>query len=331
MKRILILTTGGTIACTKTDMGYTPTLDGSQLLSYIDEDLSFMDIQVKTVLNKDSTNVTPEDWMTLADVIYENRRDFDGMVVLHGTDTMAYTASAISFMTIGADFPIVFTGSQIPIEQEGSDGRKNLRDAIHTAAFSGAKGVFVVFQGDIINGCCATKADTHELDAFESVDGKLSGCIRKGLVVLENYPLRQNKMEYRWKRQVDNQILYLKIIPGMSAELLDLAVLKKSRAVILEAFGLGGIPVEGGFLEKIEELNQAGIPVIVTTQCSHGQCDMSVYQVGKEALKKGAVCTNIISKEALLTKIMWGLAETSDPEKLKKLLVEELCGEFGGR
>lgn len=329
-KKILLLTTGGTIACTEGTDGFTPTLPGEELLSHVPGISRYADIRVQGILNKDSSNMNPQDWVTIADAVFENRNGYDGIVILHGTDTMAYSAAAVSFMTLGAELPIVFTGSQRPIGQPDSDGPKNIRDAVLTACSDGIRGVFIVFDGQILNGCCASKVNTSELHAFESVSGHSVGRVQDDRVTFLNIPRRNYEKELLWKRCYENSVLFLKVIPGMDAGLLEIAKTKFYRAVILEAFGLGGIPdEESGLLAQIEKLRREGVLVMVTTQCSYGKCDMEVYEVGRAALKKGALCSRVVAKEALLAKMMWGLGITKDTHELARLLFDDYCGELG--
>lgn len=331
-KKILLLTTGGTIACTEGEHGFAPTMPGEALLAHVPEISQYADVTVLPVLNKDSSNMNPGDWICIADAIYENRMDYDGIVVLHGTDTMAYSAAAVSFMTMGAEVPVVFTGAQHPVGQPGSDGPGNLRDAVCTACFPALRGVFLVFDGQILNGCRASKVSTSELHAFESVGGSLMGTVRDRQVRLIKAPERNWEPAFCWRRRLEERVLFLKLVPGMDAKVLELVYGNHYRAVILEAFGLGGIPGgESGILEEIGKLCEAGILVLVTTQCSRGLCDMSVYEVGQKALEAGAVCTGVAAKEALLAKVMWGLALTEDPAQLRTLLEHDFCGELGGR
>lgn len=328
-KRILLLTTGGTIACTKSDSGYVPTLSGEELLEHVPQVRSYARLQVQPLLNKDSTNIVPQDWISIADAIYAHRDGYDGMVVLHGTDTMAYSSSAVSFMTLGVRIPVVFTGSQHPMGQPGSDAPRNLADAICTACQCPVPGVFLTFDGTVFNGSCVSKVSTSELHAFESCGGLPAGHVRDGVLRTEALPDRSEPAGRLWRRALDSRVLFLKITPGMDGALLELAAQGGYRVLVLEGFGLGGIPAgESGLLERIALLRSRGILVVVTTQCSRGRCDMTVYEAGQAALEHGALCSSVISKEALLTKLMWILAQTEDPGEIEQLLFRDFCGEL---
>jgi len=327
-KRVLLITTGGTIACVSGTEGFSPALTGEQLLHCVPGLLPQIDIDVYAVLNKDSSNMSPNDWVVIANAIQEKYSEYDGIVVLHGTDTMAYSAAGVSFMTMGIDCPVIFTGAQKPMREADSDAPKNLKDAVCAAAFLKLKGVFIVFAGWLLNGCGAFKASTTDISAFESYSGKIVGEVIDNNIKLINIPPRNWDNGYRWIQKVNDRVLYIKIIPGFKLELLEVARQAKYKIVILEAFGLGGLPSEtNGLLKEISELCRNGILVIVTTQCSHGQCDMTVYKVGQEALKCGVVCADIYGKETLVAKVMWGLGISDNIEVLLNILNYNFCGE----
>lgn len=328
-KKILLLTTGGTIACTKGTNGYAPTLSGETLLEYVPQVRRYADIQVKALLNKDSTDIVPQDWIAIADAIYTNRSDYDSVVVLHGTDTMAYSASAVSFMTLGVEIPVVFTGSQRPMGQPDSDGPLNLSDAVCTACLCKFGGVFLVFDGTVFNGSRVSKISTDDPHAFESCGCPPVGRVERNTLEITAPPRRDIQAGHTWRRSLDSHVLFLKITPGMDRALLELALKEQYRAVVLEGFGLGGIPDgESGLLEEITALRRQGILVIVTTQCSRGCCDMSVYEAGQKALRHGAICSSVIAKESLLTKLMWCFAQSQNAAQVESLLFHDFCGEL---
>lgn len=329
-KRILLLTTGGTIACTPGGNGFAPTLPGGRLLGTVPEVLQYADVHICPLLNKDSSNMLPQDWITIARAVFEQQRLYDGIVILHGTDTMAYSAAAVSFMTMGISIPVVFTGAQRPLALSDSDAPRNLRDAVCAACSCPFPGVFVMFAGHLLNGCCCSKADTTKLCAFESPNEKLVGVVKEDRLVFFDPPRRCCDARYFWHMDLNRKVLYLKITPGIDAGLLEFARSHHYAGIILEAFGLGGIPAgKDGLLEKISELRQCNIPVIVTTQCVRGKCDMSIYEVGQSALKEGVLCPNVMSKEALLAKVMWLLSFIRDGSEFSHLLLSDFCGESG--
>ncbi|QNL43914.1 asparaginase [Oscillibacter hominis] len=329
MKKILLLTTGGTIACTGGGAGYAPTLDGSALLSYVPEVRGLADIELTGILNIDSSNMQPEDWELIAKTIRDAEDRYDGIVIVHGTDTMAYTSSAVSFMTLGLRKCVVFTGAQIPISKEGSDGRENLLDAVCTACSSGLTGVYVVFGGKIMPGCCVSKCDTEARAAFQCVNRREVGCVHQGKLRIFEYPSAPAGRP-EWHIRVDNRVLLWKVTPGLSPDLLDACIEARYKIIILEAFGVGGLPMlRNSFLPKIIEWRERGILTVVTSQCHRGRCDMTIYETGRLALNQGAVCAGNMTREALLTKLMWILSITEDTDEIIALLRQNCCGEFG--
>lgn len=173
MKRILLLTTGGTIASRPTEEGLAPGLDGATLSHHLGSLADRYDLTVRDILQLDSSNIQPEEWRLIARHVYEARNDFDGIVISHGTDTMAYTASVLTFMVLGIPIPVVLTGAQLPIEHPLTDGVDNLRTALAMAA-SGRPGVFLAFNRKVMLGCRAVKTHTTDFGAFDSVNWPLA-------------------------------------------------------------------------------------------------------------------------------------------------------------
>ncbi len=331
MKRILVITTGGTIACTSTKAGLTPTMTGQQMLSLVPQCMEHAELTCKALMNLDSTNIQPEDCLRIAETIRDEEKNYDGIVVLHGTDTMAYSAAAVSFMTLGIEKPVVFTGAQIPISQPDSDAFRNLRDAVYAAAAIPLTGVYVVFCGRIINGSSVCKTDTQALDAFSSVNTTDVGEVDSGKAFLKiHYAPLRNSREFPWRASISADVLLLKLYPGVRPSMLDYETVKTYRTVIIEAFGAGGIPaLERSFLPRIRTLCEHGMLTVITTQCWHGASDISVYEVGRNAARCGAVSAGCIAREALVSKMMWAVSITDNFETLKHILLTDYCGEFG--
>ena len=197
-KKLLILTTGGTIACTAGACGYVPTLTAEKILAFVPDPPDAV-LSVRAILSKDSSNITPCDWQLIARTIKDLHKEFDGIVVLHGTDTMAYSAAAVEFMTLGVPIPVIFTGAQRPIGLPDSDGAGNLCDALHAACCELLRGVFVVFDGVILNGCNVSKFDTTEDHAFDSVIGQPVGRIENGRVQVCATPRRCTDPNFFWR------------------------------------------------------------------------------------------------------------------------------------
>lgn len=324
-----MITTGGTIACSLQGGGLTPTLNGEELLSFLPKYKHIADITIHPILNMDSSNIQPEDWVKISNVIYENINRYDGIVIVHGTDTMAYSSSAISFLTLGCiNKPVILTGSQVPINQKGSDGIDNLLNSFQVINDGRLKGVFIVFNGYVINGCSATKINSISKNAFRSVNCEYVATFTCDKLIINRLPKRLS-LNLNFKINMNKSIFLLTLFPGMGPNMLKEISKMNYKAVIIEGFGVGGIPtMEKSFLPTIELLVSRNIIPIITTQCLIGGTDISIYEVGRMAQAAGAVCAGAMTREALVTKLMWCLAQTSNVKEIKHMLKINYCGEL---
>ncbi len=355
MKKILVLATGGTIASTPSPDGLIPALDVNALLRGIDEITGNYDITAKDILNLDSSNIQPEEWVLIARKVYEavESDENDGIVITHGTDTMGYTASILSFMLAGISKPVVLTGSQLPIIHPLTDAAENLRYALAMAA-SGVPGIFVAFNRKILLGCRAVKVRTTGFDAFESVNypyiskGGAAGlefneeAIKgRGLFYSEDMlgaeefekslkpDFRGDREQFSLKDNICNDVFLIKLTPGLNPIIFDMLLDMKYKGVVIEAFGAGGLHyVNRDLIAKLEKLVQAGIPVVVSSQCLYERSDMSIYEVGKKALEHGVISAFDMTTEAAVTKLIWTLGQTQDMEEIRKYFATNLVGEI---
>lgn len=320
-KRIILLATGGTIACRRTPDGLTPALNAAELLQSVSirEDVS---IECRDVFSMDSSNIQPEEWSLLARAADDAMQDADGVVVTHGTDTMGYTAAALSFMLLGQTKPIIVTGSQLPLGAPLSDAETNLSCAIE-AALQGVPGTYVCFHRKLIHGARAVKTRTTSFDAFDSVNRSLAGMVDSEGVhflrpVLTDTP-------YCCRPDVDSRVLLLKLIPGTQPDVLDFVAQAGYRGLVIEAFGLGGLHyIRRNLVEKLRMLRQRGVRVLVVTQCMYEKADLSIYEVGTQLLRTDVISGMDMTTEAAVTKMMWALAQPNTDE----LLTTNLCGEI---
>lgn len=319
MKKILLVATGGTIASKSSEHGLAPALGSEELLSYVPEIKSFCNVDAVQIFNIDSTNVTPEHWLKIAQTIRENYEKYDGFVVCHGTDTMAYSAAAISYLVQHSPKPIVFTGSQKPIDREDTDARINLRDSFLYATSEYASDTVIVFQGKVIVGTRAKKIRTKSFNAFESVDFPNLANIRDGRVIQYIKTPKSETAEFYDK--LDTRVGLLSLTPGMKGEILD-AYFRLNDAVVLSGYGAGGVP-EGdyyGFYEVIESWKNKGKTLAVTTQVQHEGSDMSVYKVGQGLKERFDILEGFaMTYEGIITKLMWILGQTKDDEEIRKM------------
>ena len=324
-KKILLLTTGGTIASVPGGEGLEPMRSGV-MERELEQLRTYYDIQVRDVMCLDSSNIRPEEWQLIAREIFEGRTGFDGIVVSHGTDTMAYTASAVTFMLPGIDLPVVFTGSQLPLADMLSDGPENLRTAFAMAA-SGCPGVFLAFDRKVMLGCRAVKVRASGFSAFESVNARYPGRVSNlGLVLEENMlPKIQGKPEL--KPEISKNVFLLKLTPGLNPAVFDMLAAMGYRGIVVEAFGLGGFNVLNKGLRGIQRAVEDGISVVVTTQCLYDSSDLRVYQVGNKLLEMGVIQGKDMTSEAAMTKLMWAIGQGMEQSQIARLFQQNLAGE----
>ena len=325
-KKILLLTTGGTIASLPGGEGLEP-----QRSDVMERELNqlrtYYDITVKDVMCLDSSNIRPEEWQQLAQQIYDLRQGFDGIVISHGTDTMAYTASAVTFMLPNIDLPVVFTGSQLPLADILSDGPDNLRTAFAMAA-SGHPGVFLAFDRKVMRGCRAVKVRASGFSAFESVNAQYVGIVSNQGLVINHNTLPKPYGATQLQTNISKDVFLLKLTPGLSPAIFDALVAMGYKGIVMEAFGLGGVNVLNEGLQGIRKAVEAGVSVVVTTQCLYDSSDLRVYQVGNKLLELGVIQGRDMTSEAAMTKLMWAIGQGFGPADIAVLFRESLAGEI---
>ena len=325
-KQILLLTTGGTISSHPGREGLEP--DRSGILSrQIQQLRTYYDIVVQDVMCLDSSNIRPEEWQKLARHIFANRRGFDGIVISHGTDTMAYTASAVTFMLPDIDLPVVFTGSQLPLTDVLSDGPDNLRTAFAMAA-SGQPGVFLAFDRKVMLGCRAVKVRASGFSAFESINAHYAGHVSNRGLVLNPCVLPRSQGKTRLLDSLSKDVFLLKLTPGMQPGIFDALLTLGCRGIVIEAFGLGGLNVLGELLAGLHRAVEQGVSVVVITQCLYDSSDLRVYQVGNQLLDAGVIQGRDMTAEAAMTKLMWALGQDMDQKQIADVFAQNLAGEI---
>ncbi|MGN1053548.1 MAG: asparaginase [Candidatus Scatosoma sp.] len=323
MKKILLIATGGTIASTTGKSGLSPTIPAEELLKYVPEIGEFCKTDCVQPFNIDSTNVTPAHWLTLSDLICGDYAKYDGFVICHGTDTMAYTAAALSYLIQNSKKPVVLTGAQKPIDKEDTDARVNLRDAFAYAASEKAAQITIAFHGKIIAGTRAKKIRTKSFNAFESVDFPVLGTVREGKVLQYIDPPEsvKNAEQPRFFHRLDGKVGLCCLTPGFSAEVLD-AYFQNNDAVVLSGYGTGGIP-DGenyGLYEVIERWKGKGKTLVVTTQVQSEGSDMNIYRVGRDFKERFSILESFdMTWESVITKLMWILSVTRDEAETERL------------
>lgn len=329
MSRILMISTGGTLASSHSEMGLSPGLHGDDILSRIAGLTDNFDVDIEELFMLDSSNMQPEEWSELAARIYDRRGEYDGIVVLHGTDTLAYTAGALSFALQGIEIPVVLTGSQVSIENPIADATENCRAALHMAA-SGCPGVYVAFNRKIMFGTRASKVRTRSFDAFESINYPYAARIdSSGLVVNPSVPVHRDGVCVL-RNAFCADFFLLKLFPGISPDIFRQLAVLGVRGVYIEAFGIGGLPFwRRSLTGPIGEAVANGMTIAVGSQCLYEGSDFTVYEVGRQVLGCGVIETGNMTTEAAVTKLMWTLGQYSDPDEVRRIMQTNLLGELG--
>ncbi len=328
MKKVLLLTTGGTIASTAGTDGLSPEIMPPALQNAIGELRRHYDIDCRSILNLDSSNIQAEEWQLIARNVYDALPDYDGVVITHGTDTMAYTASMLTFMLQNLKKPVVLTGSQLPISSPLSDAQGNLAVAF-AAVNQGVPGVSIAFDHKIISGCRAVKVRAMGFDAFESVNSPDRGEVLANGLHLYRKKLPDNDQPCRLKDQICNDVFLLKLIPGTNPKIFDMLLQMDYRGIVLEAFGAGGLHfIRRDLTEKLRRMVDNGVAVVVCSQCLYDTSDFSIYEVGRKILEAGVIPAGDMTTEAVVTKLMWTLGQTSDMQKIRTAFATNYAGEI---
>ncbi|EJO22359.1 L-asparaginase, type I [Selenomonas sp. FOBRC6] len=309
MKKILLLATGGTIAARETEYGLRPAFTAEDMRAAIGTTGST--IEVVDLLSLDSTNITPSHWQMIARKVAVCHTDYDGFIITHGTDTMAYTAAALYYMLEHIDRPVVLTGSQRPLGRDGSDAEGNLRLA-YEAACSGFAGVCLAFGGRLIHGNTAKKIHSLADDAFRSI----------GLTEIDLTAPVAPTAPFRLHDALDTRVAVIRLYPGMKPITIDAHIASGYRGIILEGYGLGSVPgddAEESFLPSLDRAKTRACTIVLTTQCIEGGADITHYEVGVRAAELGALSGGTLPIEALYARLMILLAETPEGETVKAL------------
>lgn len=325
MKRILIIATGGTIASTEDGAGLAPTLTGKELAARVPLIDTLCELDFVQPMNIDSTNMRPLDWLRIARVIEEAYERYDGFVILHGTDTMAYTAAALSYLVQGSEKPIVLTGSQQPMASPFTDAKLNLYHSVLYACDPASRDVSVVFGGKVICGTRARKQRTMSFNAFTSMNYPSIAYARGEKIVRPAgvVPAAKTGARPHFFDALDDRVIVLKLTPELRPSIFELLA-PDYDAVILETFGIGGIPAyDGSYQQAIYRWVESGRALVVTTQVPEEGLDLGVYEVGRAyADRSGILRGDDMTTEALVAKTMWALGQTREPAELARLFYE---------
>lgn len=318
MKKLLLITTGGTIASVQMGKGLEPALNSRQLLDRVSEIENFCSVECLELFNLDSVELGSKHWQAVSAEIEKNYQSYDGFVVTCGTDAMSYCAAALSYLIQNSPKPVVITGAQYPFGAVNSDAKANLFDAFLTAA-SDANGVSVVFGGKIISGVCAVKVDTRSLCAFESVNRPLIGTVQNGKAVI-TAPHKFNG-DLKFEKAVNGKVGVLIITPEMPAELISAAA-KAVRGLVVCSLGSGGIP--SYCFDALKTASKDTL-IAVVTQCRFGETDLAIYRTGVEAQSAFSPLTaGKMTVEHTVIRLAYALSDNRELDKAAEIFKSDI-------
>lgn len=334
-KRLLIINTGGTIGMRMTDKGFSP--DSTVLRSQLEEIISRWGTQAPDYEVHeydpllDSANFCPSDWLRIANDIVHCYEDFDAFLVLHGTDTMAYTASALAFMLRGLEKNVILTGSQLPLSLRRNDARENLITAMVIASEYHVPEVCVVFGSVLLRGCRATKISASSFDAFDSPNAPPLATIGTNIRVFENRVHQPEVIDNRVSILPirDVAVATLRLFPGIDARVLDNLLQTPLQGLILESYGSGNGPSHyKEFISTLQKARDRGIVIVNVSQCRHGSIAQESYATGRAMSDAGLVSGCDMTIEAALTKLMFLFSRELDVDQIRQKISQNMVGEL---
>jgi L-asparaginase len=334
---VLIIYTGGTLGMSYDDAGALVPFNFGKILEKI-PNLNNMNISITVISFPepiDSSNINLQHWVDMAYIIYENYDTYDGFVVLHGTDTMAYSASMLSFMLKGLNKPVIFTGAPLPISAMRSDARENLMTSLEIA-ISKANGkpivpeVCIFFNHLLLRGNRAKKVQSVHFDAFESEN--FPPLAESGIIIDYHYaairPYEEGK-KLRYLNKLDKNVMVLKLFPGITPQVIEHCLnMQGLKGVVLETYGSGNSPSESWFIKAMEDAVDRGILILNVSQCNGGRVIQGRYQTSMDLKRVGVLSGADITTEAAITKMMFLLANESDETEIKRKMMMPLAGEM---
>jgi L-asparaginase len=334
---VLIIYTGGTLGMAYDESGALVPFNFGQILEKI-PNLTNMNVAITVISFPepiDSSNVNMQHWVDMAYIIYENYDSYDGFVILHGTDTMAYSASMLSYMLRGLTKPVVFTGAQLPISAMRSDARENLMTALEIATAK-ANGnpvvpeVCIFFNHMLLRGNRSKKVQSIHFDAFESEN--YPALAEAGIIIDYNYaaikPYEEGK-KLKYFNKLDNRVMVLKLFPGITSKILDSCFdIEDMRGVVLETYGSGNSPSESWFINSLDKAVKKGLIILNVSQCNGGRVIQGRYQTSKDLKKIGVLSGGDITTEAAVTKMMFLLANEKEDAEIRRKLITPMVGEM---
>jgi glutamyl-tRNA(Gln) amidotransferase subunit D len=340
LPKVSIISTGGTIA-SRVDYktgAVSPALTAMDLYQLVPELGKMANIRTEILYSLLSENIEPKNWSSMVRAVVSHIRDgAQGIVITHGTDTMGYTAAALSFALKGLPVPVVLVGSQRSSDRPSSDAYLNLKGAVLTAAKAPFAEVCVLMHGSSSDGCLVAhrgtrvrKLHTSRRDAFGSVNAHPLARVEGGKIeVLGEYRRRRGGGTFEAKATFDEDVVLIKSFPGVPTDLFDPIIHRDFHGIVLEGTGLGHVP--SSIFGQLKRAIDGGMTVVMASQCIWGRVNMNVYSTGRELLKLGVIPAGDMLPETALVKLMWVLGQTTDPPEIRRLFLENMAGEVSRR
>jgi L-asparaginase len=327
-KKILLIHTGGTLGMNLTGQPEDTETFLGVLRKKAPHIFEIADISIDVLFNKDSSNIAPKDWIKLAKKIDASLPHWDGIVVTHGTDTMAFTASVLSFMFEGLNKPVILTGSQLPMSDQMSDAIRNLSFSVQLACEGQINEVCIFFDSHLLRGNRSKKISIPSFKAFESPNYSPLATVGVKTTYSNSRPVPTKP--YRFDPRLETQILSLSLFPGINAELFYPIIEQGGiKGLVLQAFGPGDIPMsELGVVHLIRNLTLKGIPTVICSQAIYGTVDLGLYETGRAARDVGAVSAGDMTWEAIISKMMVLLGRGYSLGHFRDQFVTDMAGEI---
>ena len=326
-KKILLIHTGGTLGMNLSGSPQDIEKFVHDLKTYVPRMFEVADITVDILLNKDSSNMVPGDWVLMAKRLHENREKFDAFVLTHGTDTMSFSASALSFMLQGFGKPVIITGSQVALADSKSDAPRNLVHAVEIAAEGRVREICIFFDSSLLRGNRAKKISIPSFGAFDSPN--FPPLAKVGIKIEYAPGLTSPERPYTFDPRIETRVACLPLFPGIDTELFMGLVEKGVKGLILQAFGPGDIPLgELSVVHLIRRLTELGIPTVICSQAVFGAVDLSLYETGRAARTAGAISAHDMTWETALVKTMILLGRGLTMGPFREALPMDFAGEL---
>lgn len=316
-----MITTGGTIASIPSDNGLIPEISGKEIISLMSELKNICTIDTFELLNIDSSNISKKHYVLMLDTLEKNYDLYDGFVITHGTDTMAYSSSMLACAISSLNKPVVFTGSQLPLKAKATDAYRNLYDAF-LAASDNVYGVFLAFNGDIHYGDSVKKVYSENFTGFLSINNKTAGKSDNNKIIW-NKLYKNHNIKPVFNKNISEKVFVLKMVPSLKPDIIDVLINMGYKGIIIEGYGAGGVPTadcENNFIPALQKAIENNVAVVCATQCLYDGVHLDKYPMGIISEKYGAVSSKNMTLEKTLAKVMLGLGNNMDLKELKKYL-----------